>query len=141
MLALLGGADGITIHLREDRRHIQERDLQVLRKTVATRLNLEMAVAQEMLRIAYEVKPDMVTLVPERKFKPGSAAFLARNAATMYASKSGPDYENQANGTIFKQFNRTTDYEVWLYFRPEWGWHNPSKILYFDNLSVQNTAG
>jgi len=67
VMAELAGADQITIHLREDRRHIQERDLQVLRKTVSTRLNLEMAVAQEMLRIAYEVKPDMVTLVPERR--------------------------------------------------------------------------
>ena len=67
VMAELAGADQITIHLREDRRHIQERDLQVLRKTVTTRLNLEMAVAQEMLRIAYEVKPDMVTLVPERR--------------------------------------------------------------------------
>jgi pyridoxine 5-phosphate synthase len=66
-MAELAGADQITIHLREDRRHIQERDLQVLRRTVTTRLNLEMAVAQEMLRIAYEVKPDMVTLVPERR--------------------------------------------------------------------------
>jgi len=67
VVAALPGADQITLHLREDRRHIQERDLQVLRKTVTTRLNLEMAVAQEMLRIAYEVKPDMVTLVPERR--------------------------------------------------------------------------
>jgi pyridoxine 5-phosphate synthase len=67
VMAELAGADQITIHLREDRRHIQERDLQVLRKTVTTRLNLEMAVAQEMLRIAYEMKPDMVTLVPERR--------------------------------------------------------------------------
>jgi pyridoxine 5-phosphate synthase len=65
--AELAGADQITIHLREDRRHIQDRDLQVLRRTVAGRLNLEMAVATEMLRIAYEVKPDMVTLVPERR--------------------------------------------------------------------------
>jgi pyridoxine 5-phosphate synthase len=67
LMAELAGADQITIHLREDRRHIQDRDLQVLRKTVTTRLNLEMAVAAEMLRIAYEVKPDMVTLVPERR--------------------------------------------------------------------------
>jgi pyridoxine 5-phosphate synthase len=67
VMAELAGADQITIHLREDRRHIQERDLQVMRKTVTTRLNLEMAVAQEMLRIAYEVRPDMVTLVPERR--------------------------------------------------------------------------
>jgi pyridoxine 5-phosphate synthase len=67
MLAELAGADQITIHLREDRRHIQERDLQVLRKTVATRLNLEMAATQEMVKIAYELKPDLVTLVPERR--------------------------------------------------------------------------
>jgi pyridoxine 5-phosphate synthase len=66
-LAELAGADQITIHLREDRRHIQDRDLLVLRKTVSTRLNLEMAAAQEMVKIAYEVKPDMVTLVPERR--------------------------------------------------------------------------
>jgi pyridoxine 5-phosphate synthase len=66
-LAELAGADQITIHLREDRRHIQERDLQILRKTVATRLNLEMAATQEMVKIAYEVKPDLVTLVPERR--------------------------------------------------------------------------
>jgi pyridoxine 5-phosphate synthase len=67
VLAVLAGADQITIHLREDRRHIQDRDLQVLRRTVTTRLNLVMAVAQEMVRIAHEVKPDMVTLVPERR--------------------------------------------------------------------------
>jgi pyridoxine 5-phosphate synthase len=67
VMAELAGADQITIHLREDRRHIQDRDLQVLRRTVTTRLNLEMAVAQEMLRTAYEVRPDMVTLVPERR--------------------------------------------------------------------------
>src|SRR5919205_1189016 len=67
MLAELGGADQITIHLREDRRHIQERDLQVMRKTVSTRLNLEMAATQEMVKIAYEAKPDVATLVPERR--------------------------------------------------------------------------
>ena len=67
MLAELAGADQITIHLREDRRHIQERDLQIMRRTVTTRLNLEMAATQEMVKIAYEVKPDVVTLVPERR--------------------------------------------------------------------------
>ena len=66
-LAELAGADQITIHLREDRRHIQERDLQVLRKTVTTRLNLEMAATQDMVKIAYGAKPDVVTLVPERR--------------------------------------------------------------------------
>jgi len=67
MLAELAGADQITIHLREDRRHVQERDLTIMRRTVATRLNLEMAATQEMVKIAYEVKPDVVTLVPERR--------------------------------------------------------------------------
>ncbi len=67
MLAELAGADQITIHLREDRRHIQERDLQVMRRTVQTRLNLEMAATPEMVKIAYEVKPDVATLVPERR--------------------------------------------------------------------------
>lgn len=66
-LAELGGADGITIHLREDRRHIQDRDLRILRETVRTHLNLEMAATSEMVRIALEVKPDYVTLVPERR--------------------------------------------------------------------------
>ena len=67
MLAELAGAEQITIHLREDRRHIQERDLQVLRRTVQTQLNLEMAATQEMVKTAYEAKPDTCTLVPERR--------------------------------------------------------------------------
>jgi pyridoxine 5-phosphate synthase len=61
------GADSIVIHLRGDRRHIQERDLEILRKTVKTKLNLEMAPTQEMKRIALTHRPDMVTLVPERE--------------------------------------------------------------------------
>lgn len=67
VLAELGGADGITVHLREDRRHIQDRDVQVLRQTVRTRLNLEMAATDPMLSIALEIKPNYVTLVPERR--------------------------------------------------------------------------
>ena len=66
-LAELGGADGITLHLREDRRHIQDRDLRILRQTVTVKLNLEMACDPEVLAIACEVKPDQVTLVPERR--------------------------------------------------------------------------
>lgn len=66
-MAELGGADGITVHLREDRRHIQDRDLEVLRKTVQVKLNLEAAIAPEMIEIATRVKPDQVTLVPERR--------------------------------------------------------------------------
>ncbi|MGE5894024.1 MAG: pyridoxine 5'-phosphate synthase [bacterium] len=66
-LAILGGADGITIHLREDRRHIQDRDLNLLREVVRIELNLEMAATDEMIRIALRTKPDMVTLVPEKR--------------------------------------------------------------------------
>ena len=66
VLAELGGADGITVHLRTDRRHIQDRDVELLRQAVKTRLNVEMAATQEMVRIALTVKPDQVTLVPER---------------------------------------------------------------------------
>jgi pyridoxine 5-phosphate synthase len=65
--AELGGADGITIHLREDRRHIQDRDLRLLRETVRTRLNLEMSVEPAIVAIALTVRPDQVTLVPERR--------------------------------------------------------------------------
>jgi pyridoxine 5-phosphate synthase len=67
VLAELGGADGITVHLRGDRRHIQDRDVETLRQTVRTRLNLEMAATQEMVRIALTVKPHQATLVPERR--------------------------------------------------------------------------
>src|SRR5512137_78845 len=67
MLAELAGADQITIHLREDRRHVQDRDLEVMRKTVTTRLNLEMAATPEMVKVAWGAKPDTVTLVPERR--------------------------------------------------------------------------
>ncbi len=61
------GASGITIHLREDRRHIQDRDVHVLAKTIKTRMNLEMAVTDEMIAIAEQVKPEFVCLVPEKR--------------------------------------------------------------------------
>ncbi len=67
VLAELAGADGITAHLREDRRHMQDRDIRLLRETVRTRLNLEMAATAEMVQIALAVKPDYVTLVPEKR--------------------------------------------------------------------------
>src|SRR6185369_14697068 len=65
MLCEQAGADGITVHLRGDRRHIQDADLSALRQTVTTYLNLEMAATEEMLKIALNAKPDAVTLVPE----------------------------------------------------------------------------
>lgn len=66
-LAELGGADGITLHLREDRRHIQDRDLRVMKETVAVKLNLELACEADVLDIACEVCPEQATLVPERR--------------------------------------------------------------------------
>ncbi|MGA7877382.1 MAG: pyridoxine 5'-phosphate synthase [Desulfoferrobacter sp.] len=66
-LAELAGAQGIVVHLREDRRHIQDRDVEILRRTVKTRLNLEMAATKEMIEIALRIKPDLVTLVPEKR--------------------------------------------------------------------------
>lgn len=67
ILAELAGADGITVHLREDRRHIQDRDVRLLRQTVRTHLNLEMAATDEMVAIALDIQPDYVTLVPEKR--------------------------------------------------------------------------
>jgi pyridoxine 5-phosphate synthase len=67
VLAVLSGADGITVHLREDRRHIQDRDVRLLRQLITSRLNLEMAVADEIVAIACDVKPDEATLVPEKR--------------------------------------------------------------------------
>ncbi|WP_298864263.1 pyridoxine 5'-phosphate synthase [uncultured Gimesia sp.] len=67
VLAELGGADGITLHLREDRRHIQDHDLYTMKKTVQVKLNLEMAAEEEMTRIALDVRPDQVSLVPEKR--------------------------------------------------------------------------
>jgi pyridoxine 5-phosphate synthase len=87
-LAELGGADAITVHLREDRRHIQDRDLEVLRRTVQVKLNLEAAIAPAMVEIACRVKPDQVTLVPERREEvttEGGLDVVAHKAATAEA--------------------------------------------------------
>ena len=66
-LVELAGAEGIVVHLREDRRHIQDRDLEILKKVVKLHLNLEMAATEEMIEIALKTRPDMVTLVPEKR--------------------------------------------------------------------------
>ncbi|OPY77429.1 MAG: Pyridoxine 5'-phosphate synthase [Syntrophorhabdus sp. PtaU1.Bin153] len=66
-IAEMAGASGIIVHLREDRRHIKDRDVRLLRDAVKTKLNLEMAATDEMVRIALDIKPDMVTLVPEKR--------------------------------------------------------------------------
>ncbi|MBW2710771.1 MAG: pyridoxine 5'-phosphate synthase, partial [Deltaproteobacteria bacterium] len=67
VLAELAGVDGIVVHLREDRRHIKDRDLRILRKVVQTKLILEMASTNEMVGIALDVQPDIITLVPEKR--------------------------------------------------------------------------
>jgi len=88
-IAELSGADGITVHLREDRRHIQDRDLLVLKQVVTTRINLEMAATEEMTRIACDFKPHSSTLVPEKREEitteggldvPGRLEAIARTA-------------------------------------------------------------
>jgi pyridoxine 5-phosphate synthase len=89
-LAELGGADAITVHLREDRRHIQDRDLEVLRRTVQVKLNLECAIAPAMVEIACRVKPDQVTLVPEKREEittEGGLDVVGHKAATAEAIK------------------------------------------------------
>jgi len=67
VLAELAGADGITVHLREDRRHIQERDVEILRQTVKTKLNLEMGLSDFVVKFALKIRPDLATLVPEKR--------------------------------------------------------------------------
>jgi pyridoxine 5-phosphate synthase len=87
LLAEQAGAEGIVIHLRGDRRHIQERDLRLLREVVKTKLNLEMAASEEMKKIALEVRPDVVSLVPERREELTTEGGLNVSAAK---SKLGP---------------------------------------------------
>lgn len=67
LIAQTAGADSIVVHLREDRRHIKERDLYILKEIVKVKLNLEMSISEEIVRIACKVKPDQATLVPERR--------------------------------------------------------------------------
>ncbi|MEE4311094.1 MAG: pyridoxine 5'-phosphate synthase [candidate division KSB1 bacterium] len=84
VLAEMAGADGIVCHLREDRRHIKDRDLGLLRKIVKTHLNMEMAATEEMVNIAINVLPDMVTLVPERRQELTTEGGLDVNANAAY---------------------------------------------------------
>src|SRR5688500_12270146 len=89
VLAELGGADGITVHLREDRRHIQDRDVRVLMQTVRTGVNLELAAASDVLDIGCELHPMAITLVPERREEittEGGLALQAGNARDRVAS-------------------------------------------------------
>lgn len=87
----LAGAEGITIHLREDRRHIQDRDLEILRKTVQTKLNLEMAATEEMVAIACHIKPEQCTLVPEKRQElttEGGLDVVSNHASVSHAVKN-----------------------------------------------------
>jgi len=93
----LAGADGITVHLREDRRHIQDRDVLLLRQTVRTLLNLEMAATEEMVGIAREVKPDIATLVPEKRAERTTEGGLDVGAAR---SALGPAVKTLQSGGI-----------------------------------------
>lgn len=84
-LCELAGADSITVHLREDRRHIQDRDVRILRETVSSRLNLELAVADEIVGIACDIRPDQATIVPEKREEittEGGLDVVAHRAAT-----------------------------------------------------------
>jgi pyridoxine 5-phosphate synthase len=88
VLCELAGADAITVHLREDRRHIQDRDVRVLRETVTIKLNLELSVADEIVGIACQLKPEQATIVPERREEvttEGGLDVLAHRAATTKA--------------------------------------------------------
>jgi pyridoxine 5-phosphate synthase len=94
LVAEMAGAHGITVHLRSDRRHIKERDLEILRQAIATRLNVEMAVTADMARVALQVRPHQVTLVPERPQElttEGGLDVAAHNAAVKEFTKQMHD--------------------------------------------------
>jgi hypothetical protein len=110
-------------------------------KANQTRFNVSTGVvAGHFTGIQVDLGNQIIIVVPERKSKPGSIKFFAKAAATLYGSNAGPDYDD-LSGSMFKQFNRRTNYEVWLKDRIELGWHNPSKMVYYDNLTLQNPAG
>lgn len=102
VLVEMAGADGIVVHLREDRRHIQDRDLSLLRQLVKTHLNLEMAATEEMVEIALTTKPDMVTLVPERREEVTTEGGL--NVASRVRELAGVVSELQENGIVVSLF-------------------------------------
>jgi pyridoxine 5-phosphate synthase len=113
--AHLGGADGITVHLREDRRHIQERDVRILRQTVRGVFNLEMAATDEMLKIALEIRPDFCTLVPEKRAERTTEGGLNLGARGAASGAEG------APGAIARVVNglRTAGIGVSLFIDPD----------------------
>lgn len=106
----LAGAEGITIHLREDRRHIQDRDLELLRQTVKTRLNLEMAATDEMVAIASRTRPDQCTLVPEKRQELTTEGGL--NVVTGFQSVSSAVHSLQQAGIIVSLFIDPTPEQI-----------------------------
>lgn len=106
LLAEQAGVDGIVVHLREDRRHINERDLRLLRELVTTKLDLEMAAVPEIIAIACDVKPDLVTIVPEK-----------RKELTTEGGLNVIDNSKQLKDTITELHN--SDIEVSLFIEPD----------------------
>lgn len=101
-IAEQAGASGITVHLREDRRHIQDRDVRLLRETVQTKLNLEMAVAKDVMEVALQVKPQCVCLVPERRQELTTEGGL--DVAGQLAQVRGCVVKMQSVGTVVSLF-------------------------------------
>ena len=110
ILAISGGADGITVHLREDRRHIQDSDLARIRKKVRVELNLEMAATDEMIGIALKVKPNMVTLVPEKRAELTTEGGLDLGKGRKKIKKAIDSI--QANGIPVSLFINPDSYDV-----------------------------
>jgi len=132
-LAILGGADGITVHLREDRRHIQDRDLRMLKEFVPLELNLEMAATKEMIGIASQLKPDLVTLVPEKRQE--------------LTTEGGLDVKSQRKG-ISEAIKKLHDNEipVSLFINPDFENISVSKQINADMVEIHtgmyaNTKG
>ena len=122
-LAELGGADSITVHLREDRRHIQDRDIFLLKDTIKTKLNLEMAATEEMLEISKKLQPDYVTLVPEKREE--------------VTTEGGLDVKN--NQKYLKSYVsslKKSDIEVSAFIDPVIGQINSSGEIGFDFIEL-----
>lgn len=119
-IAEQNGADQITIHLREDRRHIQDRDLVLLRKTVQTKLNLEMASTNEMVKIASEIKPNTVTLVPEKREE--------------LTTEGGLNLSESLRGVIFSL--KKAGIEVSVFIEPDLEMINTAKELGADAVEI-----
>jgi pyridoxine 5-phosphate synthase len=122
-LAILGGADGITVHLREDRRHIQDRDLKMLKEFVPVEINLEMAATKEMIAIASQLRPDLVTLVPEKRLE--------------LTTEGGLDVKSQKKGiaeAIKKLHDK--DIPVSLFINPDFEDINVSKHINTDMVEI-----